>query len=227
MKKLNWRYAIGEFLIVVAGIFVAFELQTFSKSRQRHKDSVSYHKRLIADVELDIEIFERTRETSKSMLGVIINGLNALKSNDLPDSLKSDFDHMINYYSRFEPVNMNATTYNEMVSSGKLDLIENIDLRSSLGKYANQIAGISNLADVFIDGVEEVTFYMDQYVYTNISMDSNTPSSEYDFSAMARDQHLINSMSRIAVKWSVVNQFAEYSLDLAKQLKNQIEEELE
>ena len=54
MKKLNWRYAIGEFLIVVAGIFVAFELQTFSKSRQRHKDSVSYHKRLIADVELDI-----------------------------------------------------------------------------------------------------------------------------------------------------------------------------
>ena len=53
MKKVNWRYAIGELIIVTLGISIAFALNSWAESNKQEKKTKVYLQGIITDLQDD------------------------------------------------------------------------------------------------------------------------------------------------------------------------------
>ena len=53
--NLNWRYAIGEFAIVVLGVLAAFWVENWNSDRQDRAREADYVAALIADLRSDVD----------------------------------------------------------------------------------------------------------------------------------------------------------------------------
>lgn len=128
------RYAIGEIVLVVVGILIALQINTWNRARQDQNEA---HKILLS---LKHEI-----ETNKSIIDVSIDfyrkRLNAIKRIRILfnanqkvtlDSLEVMISNIATDW-KYEPVN---SIIESIVSSGKIDLIENDSVKNAL-KYWN------------------------------------------------------------------------------------------
>lgn len=125
--KNYFLYAIGEIILVVIGILIALQINTWNQNRLtklKEKEILSDFKR-----ELSIEIQELQNvipqySHSKKSINNILNHL----ENDLPynDSLASDF---FNSTSTYDFVGFRTGVYEALKTNG-LDLISNKELRN-------------------------------------------------------------------------------------------------
>ena len=131
-----FKYAIGEIVLVVVGILIALQVNNWNEQRKNENRAVSYQKRLKEDIKEElkgledrIEYYTLVRKHGESVI-------DALTSH--PDSLNIGF--LINLYQatqiwEFRVVN---DTYQELISSGNIELISNPDLRKYITRYYNE-----------------------------------------------------------------------------------------
>ncbi len=130
--KINWRYTIGEILIVIIGITIAFSLNNWKEKRASNKLKKQYLANLASDIkqeikqlnELELQVKKRLQQikTVKPHLG-----------HDQPQRdtiIKTVFElaRLINFYPE-------TTTYQTLISSGDMKLIDNFHLRRNLEEH--------------------------------------------------------------------------------------------
>ena len=67
--KLDWSYAIGELFIVTIGVLIALAIDQWNSDREDQIEEKQIIKRLIADLETDIEKSERALLILERKLG--------------------------------------------------------------------------------------------------------------------------------------------------------------
>lgn len=55
MNKINWRYAIGELIIITIGISFAFALNNWAASSEENELVKEYYSSLRSDLETDMQ----------------------------------------------------------------------------------------------------------------------------------------------------------------------------
>ena len=133
MKDINWADHLFNFLAVILGVSLAF----FANDRaatSREKDELSFfiqamYEELNEDIEnyRDYQIPDNTEKVVN--LARAIELLSTQEENDSIDYLVSSALQMNSY----SPQNI---AFNSILSSGKMDLIENLELRSMLLNYS-------------------------------------------------------------------------------------------
>lgn len=157
--KNYFLYAIGEIILVVIGILIALQINTWNQNRLtklKEKEILTDFKR-----ELSIEIQELQKvipqySHSKKSINNILNHL----ENDLPynDSLASDFFNSTNTY---DFVGFRTGVYEALKTNG-LDLISNKELRNLIiDVYDNKVPWMTSWGNRYIDQV----FYAQQNIY--------------------------------------------------------------
>lgn len=130
--KINWKYAIGEILIVIIGISLAYLLNSWKENRANENQKKQYIENLILDIKQEIAQLESNESQVQKKLKDIEYLMPFLGNpkDDRKTAAKTVFNlaQMINFY----PEN---STYQTLINSGDMKLIDNFQLRRSLEQH--------------------------------------------------------------------------------------------
>ena len=131
MKKINFRYAFGEILIVIIGISIAFSINKYADNVKTSKDRNQYMSNLIEDVVADKKQLE---ENIKAIDTKIKNTTELLAVIDNPSIKNKPLTKVFQVATliSFTPKNI---TYLTLINSGDLNLIDNFNTRTAIEKH--------------------------------------------------------------------------------------------
>ena len=184
------RYAIGEILLVVVGILIALQVNTWNEERKQRQVEVKYFYNLKNDLMADLAQLDVMVDFSRTK----VQAAKSLKIKADRDSISSlyDFtDEMLTLIlsGEFRP---NDNTYEEMKSSGNFSSIDNDDLKlklMNLKKTYLEIEGsqkhMRNDYDVFLEDFEK---YVDWGKYYDLEK-SNIPNMDFSFDSIYIESH--------------------------------------
>jgi len=140
--KINWQQTATEFVVIVVGVLAALAVDQWRDERNDSQIEAEYLGRLRIDVEADIEhfySFEQILETKARLLQSLLD-----------DTINSEFAHdprslmeAVQYSSYIALPDSVSTTFDELQSTGRLALIQDLSQRDALSKYYSGFNHIS------------------------------------------------------------------------------------
>jgi hypothetical protein len=130
------KYAMGEIVLVVIGILIALQVNNWNQDRIAKKEAEIFLDRLNQDLLSErlvlnerIKYYGKVRQHAKKVVNILSKN---------PDSLDSQF--LISVYQASQQwIYRNLRdTYDELISTGNVNLIPNKDLRKRIGLYYNE-----------------------------------------------------------------------------------------
>jgi hypothetical protein len=220
-----FKYAIGEIVLVVIGILIALQINNWNEHRKERVQSVFYHERLINDLEMAIASLDVDIEWSKKVKTELNRATTILNKGIANDSTLRILDFALGNYFRLNRQLPEITSYEEMKSSGQLNLIYNKSLRKEIAHY---LRGHHNITNIYAELNAKVnqSEFLDSYVKYNEESTIGKVQFTYDFSALASDKKVVNTLSRYAFHWEAKYSFASILKEEAEDLKSKINKEL-
>ena len=129
-------YTIGEITLVVLGILIALQINSWNSHRIERLDERSYLTRISSDLTLDLEIVDHILETMMSKSSGIEHIRKILEQNVLMprDSLFYLLERSTVMGTDLREDRRKAS-FEEMISSGHLRYIQDIKLRDAISQY--------------------------------------------------------------------------------------------
>lgn len=187
VRPFNWRYALGEVVLIVVGVLIALAASGWYDERERSRTEVALlreiHSNLSADAELIESRLERFHRID-SHIGTLLSYLHS----EAPyvDSLDTYFGTAYGY----APAELNTGAYESLKSQG-LGLISNRVLRSHVTRVYEQTyrsiqASLEAERDIVL-GLMRPYFLRN---FENLVFSRSATPLDYDF--VASDQRFIN-----------------------------------
>ncbi len=209
MKSINWKYALGEILIVIIGITIAFSLNKCSVQKENNQLSEMYLANLTRDLEQDKKNLEDNLEKIE-IKSKKINNITALLG---PESiLEGRHNALIFEVSELEKFKPNNVTYNTLINSGDFKLIKDFELRKAIEEHYNntyntilsdylRLENIHKvyLADYYIYKVDYERFKVNEFVFEDKKLLMNILVSKEGASQIAKEASIkgIESCERL------------------------------
>jgi len=168
MKKINWNYTLGEILIVIIGISIAFSLNKCAENSQDKKLEKLYLENLKNDVETDKNNLEQNLELLKSKEKTLFSTFKYFNPN-VPkrDSLLTDsFMRMVKIIE-FSP---KSTTHQTLINSVDLKLITNFNLKTTIQEHYRTYDILQQDYDRMVNISKK---YIADYFIYNLDMDKH------------------------------------------------------
>lgn len=181
LKEHNWTSVVIEVLIVVAGVFVGLQVSNWNDERRESARGDEYLQRLRGELLGDATALE---SISRFWAGVRSNGMVAIAyAEDGTLEQGSAWRTLLAYYqaSQVWPYRKPDTTFQEIVSSGDLQLIRNPGLRARIATHygagaGSQVVEVLGLIPAYRERVRGMTpWRIQQYIWSNCykSVDAN------------------------------------------------------
>lgn len=136
-----FKYAIGEIILVVIGILIALQINTWNENRKATNEEIKILKALHADFKVSKDRIEETMSWQQKVIDYSIILMNIHERQDEKEFIYFDthldsLENLIGFgttWYRTEPV---TGAYNALISAGKVDLIKNEKLRQLLAQFS-------------------------------------------------------------------------------------------
>ena len=128
-------YAIGEIVLVVIGILIALSINNWNEEQKENNQKLFILNKLGVDIKTDI--FTIKEEINVNAI-TITNYKYCLDI--LSNKIKADKQAFLDKFSNILSIGhfiQNKTTFNNLISTGKIELIKNQNLSDSIVKYYN------------------------------------------------------------------------------------------
>ncbi|MDX1471642.1 MAG: DUF6090 family protein, partial [Flavobacteriaceae bacterium] len=130
-------YAIGEIILVVIGILIALQVNTWNNQRIDAELAESYLKEIRSSLKNDLQNIEQVLDYNSNKHKAIDSVFSIMESNE-PQSIKNQriLPHLqyLTDYSVFVP---NSVAFDNMIASSTINLIKTAKLRELLSNYYN------------------------------------------------------------------------------------------
>ncbi len=141
---IDWRKAVTEFVVIVFGVLAALAVDQWRDTRNDRLTEAQYLVRLKTDLNADVLQFARFEKTIETKARVItqlrdlgLSELMVLEQEQLLDDL---------VMSSFTGLSAaQSTTFNELLSTGRLALIQDLHLRDKLSRYYTRHEQLSRI----------------------------------------------------------------------------------
>ena len=133
-RALNWKYAIGELLIVVVGILIAVQIDQWNSALERAEVADAYLGRLAEDLQADTEILYSNSDLARRWsenTDLLLFWLSGPGDPPPPDSLAEAINRSRGGLLR----PLQIATYRDLLSGGNLSLFEDLELRDAIVSY--------------------------------------------------------------------------------------------
>ncbi|SDM74467.1 hypothetical protein SAMN05421823_1234 [Catalinimonas alkaloidigena] len=132
LKKINWRYALGEILIVLVGITLAFWLNNWKDHRQEAHARAQYLTQLKRDLERDsLQLHDNIAQCARRMRSIeqLLPHLgHTLPGRDTAYRLVFELPLSIEFRPK-------TITYQTLINSGDYSLIDQFSLRAAIEEH--------------------------------------------------------------------------------------------
>ena len=134
LRTQNWFAVALEFLIVIAGVVIGFQVTAWNADQASKARADAYLERFQLDLAIDTGLYEGDR---RFRLLVLENGEQALTATGATGAVEADWRLVRAFWnaSQMSGRPIINSTYLELTSAGELGLIANQDLRSALTQY--------------------------------------------------------------------------------------------
>ena len=135
LRAQNWSSALLELLVVALGILMAFQVDRWWEHRNDRELELEYIGRLRGDVERDIEALTfaiRQAELRRSFAALLMD---VADDPAIAQDRPVDFLLAVNQAAFTYTPSLTSNTFEELKSTGRLGLIENIEVRDLLFDY--------------------------------------------------------------------------------------------
>jgi hypothetical protein len=145
--RLDWSYALGELLIVTVGVLIALAVNNWNNERLERAEERDVVARLIADIDGDLRRFEfqlgaiDKKEQSLQRLRAAFANSGAL------DAAQFVADILRGANFGWNQMSPNRATFDSLLESGRLALIEDADTRALVAEYYRSGAQAVNRID--------------------------------------------------------------------------------
>jgi len=241
-KALKYtRYAIGEIVLVVIGILIALQINTWNVNRINSVKEIEYLTGLKNDLLNQITGLKNSKQFSDYIINeaeTLLGQYNSKSSFQEIDSLNATLSHLM-YTNQFLDI---RTTFNELNSTGQLNLIQNKKLRSQIIEFyqnssKHKISINGNIVNVFYEHIFPV---LKSSIIIQLKDFGHqvTKFNEAEFELKMRDQlnqgnyqppssfEIINAVSARIITEAANRNYIEKSLEEALTLLLDLEDEL-
>lgn len=132
------RYAIGEIVLVVIGILIALQINTWSEKNQIKIEEQQALRNLAIDFEKNKADIQELIDASKTSLNTSLTILNYTGDKSI-EILEKDFDSLllgVYFIQQFYAAN---GSLDDLLNSGKLSIIQNSELRKSFSVWKSSL----------------------------------------------------------------------------------------
>jgi hypothetical protein len=139
IKDQNWFAVVLDFLIVVVGVFIGLQVANWNEARTERVLERSYNFRLQDDLNRSRE---RTISSTNWMIGQSENQAVVLKSLAACSALAEEqnvFALGLYDLGKLDTATLNRTVIDEMISTGRSDLFQDMELRSKLSSLIQEV----------------------------------------------------------------------------------------
>ena len=127
-------YAIGEIILVVIGILIALQINTWNDKRIKKSEVKSYAKKLILDLGQDIQDVKWIKWQAEVAYLRLDSLTNYTRRLSIDDCKNLDL-YILTYNARYRPFSWNRASYEELKSTGILNYFNNDSLVNLLVQY--------------------------------------------------------------------------------------------
>jgi len=149
-RKRVARYtlnAVGEVLLVVTGILIAFQVNTWNENRQLSQERVKLLNVLKADFQIHYQDIERNLQHGE-YLRTVQERLLGYSSGNTPIDIPADsLRFLMQEWMAFSPLGASTASLDQAISTGKINLIDNEALISGLNRHRNVVVGYERVFD--------------------------------------------------------------------------------
>jgi hypothetical protein len=135
VKAQNWFAVTLDFVIVVLGVFIGIQVASWNQARQDRQEERRYYGQLLVDLRTDLETFsraERLTDIHDEAAQLVIDRLGGKDPPHASPGRMATAIHLAGWINIPYP---SRGTYNELVSTGNLGLLRNIELKSEIASY--------------------------------------------------------------------------------------------
>ena len=130
-----FKYAIGEIVLVVIGILIALQINNWNENQKKIAQEHFILEKLKFDISLDLNSISIEIESINKNINELTFCTDAIL--DKTEPTRKDFMKNLNSLLTITLFNQNQTTFNNIVSSGQIEYIQNQTLIDSITKYYN------------------------------------------------------------------------------------------
>jgi hypothetical protein len=138
--KLNWRYAVGELLIVVAGVLIALAIDQWNSDRLDREEEREIIARLLDELTFDRVVYDFVLDRVDRKQGCLarLKETFAAGFTENPRAVLDDLVCAADF--GWNQSVASSVTYNELKNAGRLQLIRSSQLRASIAFYYESVA---------------------------------------------------------------------------------------
>lgn len=235
IRNQNWSQIITEILIVVIGIFLGLQVTDWAEGRAERAEESGYLVSLHQDISQSIVNNERRMNTVLDRWRQAKLISDSLAGCKLADEDKDAFAFGLFAFGKYQPVTMSGTTIEELMSTGKFQIIENKELRGAISTHLAAITDqlskydetkavmLAHLNLIEKNYAHKVTKVDPTFTFPQVTWDSIT----IDFEKFCKNEEIKNSISQIFKQTIALGKLSQTVLDQQRELKAMLEIEME
>ena len=197
-------YAVGEIVLVVIGILIALQINTWNEERKFRQQQYGLLRDLAADLKANLQELEEGRETNRLFLDEYRSLSKAIREDQPPSPvIDSLCKHLANWHSPF----FTRTAYESLKNKG-LEIVENESLKKQIvALFEKEFVYLSEDYDrtewEFASNIK--TELLNQYLeFEQEDYRSEADLIKYDvrpvdFEGMKADKRFVNMLSELIV----------------------------
>ena len=222
LKTQNWTAVAIEFVIVIAGVVIGFQVTEWRGEQSDREMETYYLERLHADLVGTLEDYFANAQWDETQLEAEDLALNALRSCTPADTERDIFIRGLAFAGNINPVPLRWETADELVATGNISLIRDLELRERLAR-AN---GLNQRGRSIIEGARQdiialrpdITRQVDVTQYGFVR-DARF-DARFDFDALCNDLAFVGTLSAINVRSRLIVAFTGEHLERIAELES-------
>ena len=218
------KYAIGEIILVVFGILIALQINTWNEGRKDEIRASNYVNRISEDLDRSINRSTSLAKLNKSILKSVTDTQKFLeRGTELNAEEKEIVDFAFLWFPRTTYQLPNMLTYEEMKESGDLYLIKDIELRNELAEFYSYLKQVESIYEKLSRDIESQFTVYNSQIRAHTNPETLDITFNYQFQKLSDDNLFINTFSRMTIHWRGFVYFMDRVNRLSIELKSKID----
>lgn len=143
LRERDWFTVVLEIVIVVVGIFIGLQVDDWNEARKNASQERFYLALIETDITNMLAELSQYNADARGRFDTMSAAVNALAACDTGDEAKAAVKFALENYQIAPPPTYLGATYDEMVSTGALARIDDINLKQSIAYTFSQLARLN------------------------------------------------------------------------------------
>jgi hypothetical protein len=194
LKRQDWAAVAIEFILVVVGVLLAFQINEWATERQAGAERQATTERLLYETEDDVAYFRSMVEAHQESVRDLSYALDQMQTDTWREANRAQMQSGLTASVYLDAPSPPSSVYDDIVASGMLGKIGDPRLRSAISDYRAKL----NLLSRLIDYIRQTAPKLDREDSLHYVYDAAGPRPArlvVDFAALAGDAKLRSSLA--------------------------------